>query len=79
MVMKLYQLNLATLVVRLYLLMAIVIVAFFIGMPWLSILALPVFLSAMMGIRFSKNQRNPVAKTTAENTTRYAPHQAIHS
>jgi hypothetical protein len=52
--MKFLQLNLTTLILRFYLLMAVVIIAFFAGIPWLSILALPILFSALMGIRFQK-------------------------
>ena len=60
--MKVFELNIGTMMLRFYLLMAVVIVSFFIGQPWLSILALPIFLSAIMGVRFSSSMR---AKQTA--------------
>jgi hypothetical protein len=53
-IMKLLQLQVSTLILRFYLVMAIVIGAGFIGQWWLAILALPVFYSALMGIKFSK-------------------------
>jgi hypothetical protein len=53
-IMKLYQLSISTLILRFYILMAIVIIAGFSGMLLLSILALPVFFSCLMGLQFSK-------------------------
>ena len=52
--MKLLELQLSTLILRFYLVMAIVIGAGFIGQWWLAILALPVFYSALMGLKFNK-------------------------
>jgi len=49
--MKLFSLSVPALILRFYLLMGIVIGAFFAGYPWLAILSLPVFLSAMMGMQ----------------------------
>ena len=51
--MKLLQLNFSTLILRFYLVMAIVIGAGFAGQWWLAILALPVFYSALMGIKIT--------------------------
>ena len=52
-IMKLMDLKLSTLILRFYLMMAIVIGAGFLGQWWLAILSLPVFFSALMGIKFS--------------------------
>jgi hypothetical protein len=52
--MKFLNLSLATLIFRFYLMMAIIIIAGFSGLWILSVLALPVFFSALMGIRFNK-------------------------
>jgi len=54
--MKYFNLSIGTLVLRFYLMMLIIIVAGFIGQWWLSILALPVFLSCMLGINISKTK-----------------------
>ncbi|MEO5906379.1 MAG: hypothetical protein ABIQ11_06620 [Saprospiraceae bacterium] len=50
--MKLFSLDFTTLILRFYLLMAIVIGSFFTGYPILAFLTLPIFLSAMMGVKF---------------------------
>ena len=50
--MKIMKLHLSTLVIRFYIMMAIIVVALFIGYPLLGLLALPVFFSALMGIQF---------------------------
>jgi hypothetical protein len=63
--MKLLDLNITTLMLRFYLLMAIVIAAGFSGYWSLALLALPVFFSALMGISFSRTKmekRNSTVK-----------------
>lgn len=52
--MKFLNLSLVTLMFRFYLMMAIIIIAGFSGFWILSVLALPVFFSALMGIQFNK-------------------------
>ena len=52
--MKLFNLSLTTLMIRFYLMMAIIIIAGFSGIWLLSALALPVFFSGLMGLQFSK-------------------------
>jgi len=52
--MKFLNLSLATLIFRFYLMMIIIILAGFSGFWILSVLALPVFFSALMGIQFNK-------------------------
>ncbi len=51
--MKLFNLNLETTVLRLYLMMLVVIVAGFSGIWALSFLALPIFLSCLLGLDLS--------------------------
>lgn len=50
--MKFFELEIDKIIIRYYLMMAAVIVPFLIGVPLLAILALPIFLSALMGIKF---------------------------
>ena len=58
--------------------MAIVIGSFFIGYPILSILSLPVFLSAMMGISF-KRTKNVVRAASPEKISSRDTHpQTAH-
>ena len=52
--MKLFALPFDKLIIRFYLLMAVVIVPFFIGIPALAILALPVFLTSILGVEIKK-------------------------
>ncbi|MCB0522053.1 MAG: hypothetical protein H6577_14455 [Lewinellaceae bacterium] len=55
--MKFFGLSLDTLLLRYFLMMAIIIVAGFVGQWWLAILAFPIFMSTIMGISFkSKNK-----------------------
>jgi len=53
--MKFLNLSIETLMFRFYLMMAIIIIAGFSGLWILSVLALPVFFSALMGIQFNKH------------------------
>jgi len=55
--MKTFELSIGTVILRFYLMMMIVIAAGFIGQWWLAALALPVFLSIMAGISFSKTEK----------------------
>ncbi|MEP6647549.1 MAG: hypothetical protein ABJC12_10720 [Saprospiraceae bacterium] len=76
--MKLFSLNFTTLILRFYLLMAIVIGSFFAGLPWLAILSLPVFMSSMMGMSFSKI-RFSFRTRNAEKRDYAGLHQTAHS
>lgn len=76
--MKFMQLNVATLIFRFYLLMAVVIVAFFAGIPWLSILALPIFFSALMGIRFQRTAKARQDRPAAEPRRNYHTEAQAH-
>lgn len=59
--MRFYELSLRSVIARFYLLMAVVIVAGFLGAWALALLALPIFLSIMMGAAFTA--RTPRAAT----------------
>ena len=48
------KLSVAGLMIRLYLMMAVVILAGFTGLWYLALLALPIFLSCLMGVQFTK-------------------------
>ncbi len=76
--MKLFHLNFVSLILRFYLLMAIIIGAYFIGYPILAILSLPVFISAMLGIKFTRSKN--VARTTTQENIRphHVQHQTAH-
>ena len=50
------SLGIAKIVLRFYLMMAVVVLAGFTGMWWLAMLALPIFLSTILGVHFSKNE-----------------------
>ncbi len=72
--MKPFDLNFDILLLRFYLMMAVIIVSFFIGMPYLAVLALPIFLSAMMGVSLFKKKNKPAAtiKKVPVNTQKAA-------
>ena len=64
--MKYYEASFTSILMRFYLMMIAVVVPFLIGMPILALLACPIFLSAMLGVSFSR-------KTAKESkTARYS-------
>lgn len=76
--MKLFQLKFSTLILRFYLIMAIVIVSFFAGYPILAILSLPVFISAMLGLQLRRS-KNALKSTVRERSfTPKHEHQTAH-
>lgn len=46
-----FSLSIGGVVIRFFLMMAIIIAGVFTGMHWLTILGLPIFLSALMGVK----------------------------
>jgi len=50
--MKSGNASFSTVILRFYLMMAFVIIPFVLGVPYLAILSLPVFLSALLGLTF---------------------------
>jgi len=50
--MKFFKLSFDTAILRFYLMMVLTLVPFFLGLPYLAILAVPVFLSIMLGVSF---------------------------
>lgn len=53
--MKFFEASLGTIVTRFYLMMAVIIVAVFAKIWLLAYLALPIFLSAMLGVKFGRD------------------------
>ncbi len=76
--MKFFNLSIVTLILRFYLMMGIVIGAFFAGLPWLSILALPVFFISMMGIEFKKTDSKVRFASPSEVRVNASRHQTAH-
>ena len=71
--MKYFALSLPQLVLRFYLLMAIVIAAFFLHTFWLALLALPVFISCMLGIGLPRpSQRHAPTKALPQTLAKAA-------
>ncbi|MBR9919626.1 MAG: hypothetical protein GYB31_02230 [Bacteroidetes bacterium] len=60
--MKPFSLSLSAIVSRFFLMMGVIIAAGFSGMWWLSILALPIFLSALMGVKFGGEKKEEKRK-----------------
>ncbi len=68
--MKLFELTLPSMVLRFYLMMAVVITAGFTGVWAIALLALPIFLSAMVGLSISSAANKPKAPRTHLTTTK---------
>ena len=60
--MKFFGLSITTVVLRFYLIMVLVIGALFSGFYWIAGLALPVFMSILLGLAFEKKAA-PATKT----------------
>jgi MFS-type transporter involved in bile tolerance (Atg22 family) len=52
--MKLFSLSISTMVVRYYLMMLVVVISGFTDQWWFAVLALPLFLSAVLGVRLGE-------------------------
>lgn len=66
--MKAFDLGIGTVIARFYLMMGVILVAGFTGQWWLTILALPIFLSIMLGISFGKDEKKKDASIKNMNT-----------
>ncbi len=73
--MRLVHLSVPTIVGRLYLVMAIVLIAGFTQVWALSLLAFPIFVSVMGGLHIRKHAKLPYMKQTDREQT----HQALHA
>lgn len=68
--LKAFDLNIGNVMMRFYLMMAVVIAAGFSGYWLVALLALPIFLSTIMGISFTKNNKKMSSK---ERSIEYSP------
>ena len=68
-----FKLSIAGVVVRFYLMMAAVIIAGFSGYWAIAILALPIFLSAILGINFNTANAKQAPKVKEQVLTRHTP------
>lgn len=64
--MKFFALEIDKIIIRYYLMMAAVIAPFMLGVPLLAILAVPIFLSALMGIKFEFGVKESKAMVSAK-------------
>ncbi|MDA8692456.1 hypothetical protein N9L92_00225 [Saprospiraceae bacterium] len=65
--MKFFKATFDVIVLRFYLMMAIVVLSYVADLKFLAILALPVFLSAMMGIKFEMRGISVENKSLTKN------------
>lgn len=65
--MKYFSIGLGAIMIRFYLMMGVVIIGGFSGQWWLATLALPIFLSIMLGVTFTPgNKKVAKSKKTAK-------------
>lgn len=62
-IMKIGNASFSTVIIRYYAMMLMVVLPFLIGLPILAVLALPIFLSALLGIDFNPETEVQVSKT----------------
>ena len=60
--MKLFAASFSAILWRFYIMMALIIVAVFIGQPLLCLLSVPIFISALMGISFKPLWKSKASK-----------------
>lgn len=63
--MKLFNLSLSNMMLRYYLMMAVVVAGGFTGQWWLAFLALPLFLSCLLGVSFTTTGSSQQVATEA--------------
>jgi hypothetical protein len=73
--MRLIHLTVPTIIGRLYLVMAIVLIAGFTKLWFLSILAFPIFISVMSGIHIRKHTKAPYMKESERLQNQHALQQ----
>jgi len=56
-VMKAFEASLPTVIIRFYLMVGVVILAGFMGVWWLALLSLPIFLSSILCIKFNDDRK----------------------
>ncbi|MEL6970035.1 MAG: hypothetical protein AAFZ63_15880 [Bacteroidota bacterium] len=70
--MEFFSINIATVIIRFFLMMAVIIIGVFSGQWWLTVLGLPIFLSVMLGISFKRKQAQVttgVSRTITQNAS----------
>lgn len=72
--MKLFNLPIGTLILRFYLMMAVVLIAGFSRVWLLALLALPIFLSALLGVQFGRAALRDVRKTAMDHAPQVTKH-----
>lgn len=66
--MTYFTANFETVLIRFYVLMGVVIASFTFGAPYLALLALPIFLSALLGITFFPKKNTAKVNTLTKPT-----------
>ncbi|RMF28312.1 MAG: hypothetical protein D6765_06165 [Bacteroidetes bacterium] len=54
--MQFFEINVAQMVIRFYLMMAVILISFYLGLYWLALLGLPIFLSALLGVNWKSTR-----------------------
>lgn len=67
--MHFFSLSIDKVLIRFFLMMTCVIVGVFSGQPLITILALPMFLSAILGVSFQSEEKYSAIKTMVKTET----------
>lgn len=74
--MKFFSIAFDTIIWRFYLLMAVTVIPFLLGVYGLALLAVPVFLSIMLGVSFTKQKGNSQTKEKQLDTSLLTTYKA---
>jgi len=69
--MKYFEASFGTVLLRFYAMIAVALIAGFANIPWLGLLCIPIFLSAMMGVKFDfgrKENRTAIGKSSSSRS-----------
>lgn len=62
--MKPFNLSVGSIIIRFYLMMAVIVIAGFSGQWWIAFFSLPIFLSAILGVGQNKEKKQKTAKVS---------------
>ena len=65
--MTFFTASLKTVLLRYYLMMAVIIASFLVGLPILALLAFPIFISAIAAISFKKEPKKASQRSNTKN------------
>ncbi len=61
--MKFLEANISTILLRFYLMITVIVGAFYLNVPFLAVLGLPIFLSGLLAVKFGSKAKTPKTDT----------------